>query len=67
MLHNLDQPIIAQCTPQGSGAIALLRLSGSHAQIIADTISLLPKNKNCASKKLILSIMAMLSITVAIT
>jgi tRNA modification GTPase len=46
MLYDIsDQPIIAQCTPQGSGAIALLRLSGSNAFAVADTISTLPGDK----------------------
>ena len=35
----LNNSIIAQCTPQGSGAIALLRLSGDNAFTIADAIS----------------------------
>lgn len=34
-----DQTIIAQCTPRGSGALALLRISGSHALKIAASIS----------------------------
>lgn len=35
-----DEPtIIAQCTPQGSGALALLRMSGAHALTIATTIA----------------------------
>jgi len=37
-----EQTIIAQCTPQGSGAIALLRLSGTDAIKIADLIAKLP-------------------------
>ena len=41
----MNDTIIAQCTPQGSGAIALLRLSGDNAFHIADTISKLPGNK----------------------
>jgi tRNA modification GTPase len=46
MLHNIsNQAIIAQCTPHGSGAIALLRLSGSNALEIADVISKLPGKK----------------------
>lgn len=40
-----DQPIIAQCTPSGSGAIALLRLSGDNAFVVADAISKLKNNK----------------------
>jgi tRNA modification GTPase len=34
-----DQTIIAQCTPKGSGAIALLRISGINAVSIADAMS----------------------------
>lgn len=37
--------IIAQCTPSGSGAIALLRISGPQAIIVADAIAQLPQNK----------------------
>lgn len=40
-----EETIIAQCTPQGSGAIALLRLSGSQAIEIADRFALLPADK----------------------
>ena len=36
--------IIAQCTPKGSGAIALLRMSGSEAVAIAAHISKIPGN-----------------------
>lgn len=45
-----NQPIIAQCTPQGSGAIALLRLSGDNALMVADVISTLPGNKKISSQ-----------------
>lgn len=45
MLIRDDQTIIAQCTPQGSGALALLRLSGADARIIADSIGKLPQGK----------------------
>lgn len=37
--------IIAQCTPTGSGALALIRISGPLAVSIADTIALLPGKK----------------------
>lgn len=37
--NNNNETIIAQCTPQGSGAIALLRLSGTHALSVATQIS----------------------------
>lgn len=48
--HTFDQPIIAQCTPQGSGAIALLRLSGNNARAVADIISALPSKKKLSSQ-----------------
>ena len=48
---TLDQPIIAQCTPTGAGAIALLRLSGSNAFVIADAISSLPSTKKLSEQK----------------
>jgi tRNA modification GTPase len=44
-----NETIIAQCTPQGSGAIALLRLSGDNTFAIADKISKLPNNKVISS------------------
>jgi len=37
-----EQTIIAQCTPQGNGAIALIRLSGAQAITIANHFSQLP-------------------------
>lgn len=40
-----DQTIIAQCTPKGSGAVALLRLSGLAALEIASKISSLASGK----------------------
>ncbi len=49
-LHSFNQPIIAQCTPTGTGAIALLRISGKNALIIADTISSLSHKKNLSSQ-----------------
>lgn len=39
ILSHDDETIIAQCTPQGSGAIALLRISGSTALDVATKIS----------------------------
>src|SRR6266404_2764493 len=39
LYSSSNDTIIAQCTPQGSGAIALLRLSGDNAFHIADSIS----------------------------
>src|SRR5436190_21021314 len=43
--NHYEDTIIAQCTPQGSGAIALLRLSGKNALAVADAIGRLPNNK----------------------
>ena len=45
MLCPDDQTIIAQCTPRGSGAIALLRISGVNAIEIAQKISQLASAK----------------------
>ena len=42
MINFNEQTIIAQCTPQGNGAIALIRLSGTDAITIANNISKLP-------------------------
>ena len=42
--HDTDT-IIALCTPHGSGAVALLRLSGNNSIEIADAISKLASNK----------------------
>ncbi len=49
LYSSSNETIIAQCTPQGSGAIALLRLSGDNAFAIADKISKLPNNKVISS------------------
>lgn len=47
MFHSIDdQTIIAQCTPRGSGAIALLRISGINAIEIASKIAKLPGIKS---------------------
>lgn len=43
-----EQTIIAQCTPQGSGAIALIRLSGVDAIVIADHMASLPSKQKLA-------------------
>lgn len=40
-----DETIIAQCTPKGSGAIALIRITGSNAIEIASNISKLPSDQ----------------------
>ncbi|HEX4069116.1 MAG TPA: tRNA uridine-5-carboxymethylaminomethyl(34) synthesis GTPase MnmE [Candidatus Babeliales bacterium] len=45
LYSSSNDAIIAQCTPQGTGAIALLRLSGDNAFQIAGKISNLPGNK----------------------
>jgi tRNA modification GTPase len=42
ILGHDDETIIAQCTPKGSGAIALLRISGIEAFALATKISKLP-------------------------
>ncbi|GMU19123.1 MAG: tRNA modification GTPase MnmE [Candidatus Babeliales bacterium] len=50
MFHSVDeQTIIAQCTPRGSGAIALLRISGTDAILIADAIARLASGKKLAA------------------
>jgi tRNA modification GTPase TrmE len=43
--NNHEETIIAQCTPRGSGAIALIRLSGVNTFEVAEKITKLPKNK----------------------
>ena len=46
MIYSQDEEtIIAHCTPQGSGAIALLRVSGASAISIVSAIAQLPNNK----------------------
>lgn len=45
-----SEAIIAQCTPQGSGAIALLRLSGNNAFTVANAISKLSGNKTLSAQ-----------------
>lgn len=51
-IHNLDdQTIIAQCTPTGSGAIALLRLSGVNAKEIANSFCKLSDGKSILEKQ----------------
>jgi tRNA modification GTPase len=46
MLSHDEQTIIAQCTPQGAGALALLRLSGADAIMIVQKIARLGLQKN---------------------
>ncbi len=48
--NSFNQPIIAQCTPSGNGAIALLRLSGNNAFTIADIISSLPSKQKLSAQ-----------------
>ena len=48
-LEQGSQTIIAQCTPQGSGAIALLRLSGEGAIEIASSFASLASGKKLSS------------------
>jgi len=47
-VNHDDQTIIAQCTPHGNGAIALLRLTGMHAVSIADKCAHLASGKQLA-------------------
>lgn len=51
MIYSDDETIIAQCTPQGSGAIALLRISGSTAVTIACALAELPGNKKLSEQE----------------
>jgi len=50
MLAREDQTIIAQCTPHGNGAIALLRLSGDDAVTIVDRMARLPRKKQLSQQ-----------------
>lgn len=45
MSYTSDSTIIAQCTPQGSGALALIRISGPDSIKIVDHISTLASKK----------------------
>ncbi len=45
MVRQEEATIIAQCTPKGSGAIALIRISGSDALRVANTIGNLASGK----------------------
>ena len=52
LLTDDEQTIVALCTPRGSGALALIRLSGLNALAVADGIGLLSsdlKIENVAS------------------
>lgn len=48
MLSHDDEPIIAQCTPQGKGALALIRISGTHVRTLADACAHLASGKKIA-------------------
>ncbi len=45
-----EQVIVAQATPQGAGAIAMLRVSGNRAVEIVDSIARIPGNKKLADQ-----------------
>ncbi len=44
-----EQTIVSLCTPQGSGAIALIRISGTDAVAVADRVSKLASGKKLAN------------------
>jgi len=46
MISYDEETIVAQATPQGSGAIAIVRLSGAHAVKIVSKMSTLSSGKN---------------------
>lgn len=45
MLTRDEDLIIAQCTPQGSGALALIRITGTDVRAFADSFSVLASGK----------------------
>ncbi len=45
MLSRDDECIIAQCTPSGNGALALLRLSGSSVRTLVEGMARLASGK----------------------
>lgn len=45
MVYRDEETIVAQCTPQGKGAIALIRLSGNTAVEVADSMARLVSGK----------------------
>jgi tRNA modification GTPase len=49
MLDNYQDTIIAQCTPNGSGAIALLRLCGKNVFSLVDRFAKLPSQQKIIS------------------
>lgn len=50
-LSRHEQCIVALCTPQGPGALALIRLSGVDAVSVADKLAQLPSRKSLTSQK----------------
>jgi tRNA modification GTPase len=48
-MYTQDQSIIAQCTPTGSGALAVVRLSGESAFTIADQLSKLKNTQKIST------------------
>jgi len=51
MSNNTSDIIIAQCTPSGSGAIALLRISGDNAIALTEAMSKIPGNKKLTEQQ----------------
>ena len=45
MIFKDDEVIIAQCTPKGKGAIAMIRLCGHSVRSLVSKISILPNLK----------------------
>ncbi len=50
-MNNHSETIIACCTPQGSGAIALLRLCGNNVFTLVDRMAQLPSKKTISQHK----------------
>jgi len=50
LIDSQEQVIVAQCTPQGSGAIALLRLSGKNVFKLVDQAARLPAGKKLSDQ-----------------
>ena len=48
MAHH-EETIVAQCTPAGSGALGIIRLSGKNAISVADNIALLASKKKLSA------------------
>jgi tRNA modification GTPase len=48
---NYQSTIVAQCTPSGLGAIALVRVSGSNAVAITDAVARLPRDKKLGDQQ----------------